>query len=495
MGKKDNIVYIDPSSKVIAKVSKNSFDVIQTFKKEFIGTRVLFDRLITHSFKISSTISQEELDVQVEINMYEDLGLDTAKQYKIDYIKKKLDYEESYIIEAFAFEIEKAKEDFDFILKKHSYIDFIAAPNLVFETLYHNKILSPKQDIFVYIDKDESFFTIYKDGTYLSSSSLINISQIAKIIDTKDIETDRLFNILSSKGLDISLYSQEEMYIYESLNKTFLDIFSKINNIAMHNRSIFGFESIDRIFFSTPQGRIKGLKEFVINFSGDTIELRDFNLFKQKRDDLFLERVTGSYILDKYLENNNQDNLTFLEKIPPFHKTTLGKYFIFFVVMIFLSSLYPIYLYQKINTFQEEYIIVSAKYNKISKQVQSIKSKIKIIKNKLENSKRLKKALDKEFKNISNTVEQLIDVKSKTRNYTTTILQITDVLKKYNLSLKNFKEYKNNQVILQIIAKNSKRDNIAKFMKDLKEMGFVEVFTKEIKLDKEYYISQIEIIK
>ena len=495
MAKEDNIVYTDPSSKVFAKVGKNSFDVIKTFKKEFIGTRVLFDRLITHSFKISSTISQEELDVQVEINMYEDLGLDTQKQYKIDYIKKKLDYEESYIIEAFAFEIDEVKKDFDFILKKHNYIDFVAAPNLVFKTLYHNKILSPKQDIFVYLGENESFFAIYKDGNYLSSSSLINISQISKSIDAKDIKNEKLLDILSHKGLVASLYSQEEIYIYEALNQTFLDIFSKINNIAMHNRSIFGFDGIDRIFFSTPKGRIKGLKEFVVNFSGDTIELRDFNLFKQKRDDLFLERVAASYIYDKYIENDDEDNLTFLEKIPPFYKTTFGKYLIFLAVVLFLSSIYPLYLYQKIDTLKKEYTVISAKYNKISKQVQSIKSKINKIKNKLKNSKKVKKAQDRELMNISNTIEQLLDMKSKKRSYTSTILQITDVLKKYNLSLSDFKEYKNNQVILQIVAKNSKRDNIAKFMRDLKDMGFVEVSTKEIKLDKEYYISQIEIAK
>ena len=347
----------------------------------------------------------------------------------------------------------------------------------------------------VYLGENESFFTIYKEGNYLSSSSLTNISQIAKSIDTKEIQTDKLFDILSHKGLISSLYSQEEMYIYEFLDKTFLDIFSKINNIAMHNRSIFGFESIDRIFFSTPQGRIKGLKEFVANFSGDTIELRDFNLFKQKRDDLFLERVTGSYILDKYLENDNDDNLTFLEKIPPFYKTTFGKYLIFLAIMLFLSSLYPIYLYQKIDTLQKEYMIVSAKYNKISKQIQAVKSKIKNIKLKIKNSKKLKKAQDKELANIAHTIDRLINMKSQERSYTTTILQITDVLKKYNLSLENFKEYKNNQVVLQIVAKNSKRDNIAKFMKDLKEIGFVEVSTKEIKLDKEYYISQIKIVK
>ena len=495
MAKKDSLVYADPSSRIIAKVSKNSFNVIKTFKKEFIGTRVLFDRLITHSFKINSTISQEELDIQVEINMYEDLGLDTSTQYKIGYIKKKLDYEESYIIEAFAFEIEKVKEDLDFILEKHSYIDFIATPNLIFKTLYHNKILSPKQDVFVYLGENESFFTIYKDGNYLSSSSLTNISQIAKSIDTKEMQIDKLFDILSHKGLVSSLYSQEEMYIYESLDKTFLDIFSKINNIAMHNRSIYGFENIDRIFFSTSKGRIKGLKEFVVNFSDNAIELRDFNLFKQKRDDLFLEKIASSYILDKYLENDNRYNLTFLEKTPPFYKTTFGKYIIFSVIILFLSSLYPLYLYNKIDTLQKKYTVVSVKYDKISKQAQEIKSKIKKIKIKLKNSKKIIKSQDKELANIAHTIDQLINMKSKKRSYTATILQITDALKKYNLSLKNFKEYKNNQIVLQIVAKNGKRDNIAKFMKELKKKGFVEVSTKEIRLNKEYYISEIEIAK
>ena len=163
--------------------------------------------------------------------------------------------------------------------------------------------------------------------------------------------------------------------------------------------------------------------------------------------------------------------------------------------MLFLSSLYPLYLYQKIDTLEKEYTVISAKYNKISKQVQSIKSKINKIKNKLKNSRKVKKAQDKELMNISNTIEQLIDMKSKKRSYTAIILQITDVLKRYNLSLKNLKEYKNNQVVLQIVAKNGKRDTIAKFMKDLKKIGFVEVSTKEIKLDKEYYVSKIEIIK
>ena len=48
---------------------------------------------------------------------------------------------------------------------------------------------------------------------------------------------------------------------------------------------------------------------------------------------------------------------------------------------------------------------------------------------------------------------------------------------------------------VEIIAEYRKRDNIAKFMEDLIDNGFIGITTDEIKSDKDIYISIIEIKK
>lgn len=492
---KDSCIYADPVSKIIAKVGQSTFEPIDAFKKEFIGTRLPYDRLITHSFKISSTISDEDIDIQVELQMYEDMGLDTNKQYKIGYVKKKLDYEESYIIEAFAFEIEKAKEDFEFVLKKHKYIDFVAIPQLIFETLYTNSILNAKKDIFVYLDIDESFFSVYKDGNYLASSSLNSIKDMVKTIDSQDINGEKLLEILHEKGVDSSLYAQEEMYVFEVVNKAFLDIFSKINNIAMHNRSIFGFDSIERVFFTTSKGEVKGLKEFVANFSGNSIELWDFNFGGKKVDDFFIERVAALYIYDKFIQGSDEDNFRFIQKVPPFYKTTVGQYTLFVITIALLSLLYPLYLYLNINRLTKEYNTLNLQYQKLTREADAIRSKVSKIKKKINSVEQQKKATGKKLSTILNSIKELVDMKSSKESYSANIIKINNILKKYHLSLKSLQQSGNDQITLEIIASNKQRDRIAKFMRDIKDGGFKDISTREIKLDSDYYISKIEIIK
>ena len=70
--------------------------------------------------------------------------------------KKKLDFEESVLIEAFAIEIERITNFLSSVLKKTKYIDFLAVPFLAFSTLYKSKIIAPKNDLFIFMNVHES---------------------------------------------------------------------------------------------------------------------------------------------------------------------------------------------------------------------------------------------------------------------------------------------------------------------------------------------------
>ncbi len=495
MSKNDSIVYIDPFSKIILKVSKNNFEVTNSYKKQFIGSRIRYDELITHSFKIHSTISKEDLDVQVELKMYEDAGLDTNKKYKISYIKKKLDYEDSFIVEVFAIELEKIKQKLNFVLEKTKYIDFLAIPNLSFSTLYQNKILASKKDIFVYIDDNEAFLTIFKDGVYIASSSMPTLNEITKQINEEKFDIDSLKTVLKDKGLDKSSYDEDELPLYEKLHSAFSDIFYKINNIAMHNRSIFGFDEIERIFITTNEGRIKGLREFIVSIGLSKVELRDFNLFKEKSKNNFFEKVVATYIFDKFQIKDNSENLTFFEKSPPWYKNSTNKLILFIVLVILLFGSFPLYLNLNINSLKNRQIILQERYKKLKNVTRGIKRKIINIKLQINKIKKGREEENKNILNIKKSVNELIDMKSDEKKNSVVVLKINKYLQKYKLSLKSMEQIGSDDIILKIIAKYDKRDTIAKFMKDLIENGFIEVSTNEIKLNKDYYISEIKIAK
>ncbi len=498
MSAKEAIVYIDPFSKVIFKVDNTSFNAISNIKRYFIGSRVGYEDIITYSFKVHKSISQEDLDIQVELKMYEDAGLKIGKKYKMAYIKKELDYEESYIIEVFALDVEKTKDSIEYIFSRSNRVDFLALPNLAFETLYANKILSPKKDIFVYFGEKEAFLSIYKDGKYLSSVSLESLEEIAKQVQTKlsePLTTQTLRDLLKEKGLDKGKYNENEEALYEALYAIFSDIFLKINNVAMHNRSIFGYDSIERMFVSSVDGRIVGLREFLKNLGFNKTDLWDFDLFKQKSSENFLEHIVASYIFYKKSNNDNSYNLTFSERKKPFFKTKVGSFMLFLIFSILLFGSYPIYLYLQNENFLKKRDMLQMQYDKLRRKTKDIKQNI-------EKNKFLIRKLNQEIKiqksklsNLDKSIDELIRLTSLEKKSYKTILLLDKYLKKYDLSLSSFVQKGDNHIVLDIIAKYNKRDAIAKFMKDIIQIGFIEVSTKEIKLDQDYYISKIEMRK
>ena len=60
------------------------------------------------------------------------------------------------------------KELFAQEIKKYRVIDFISITHLCFETLYTNKILTEKNDLFIHLGVKESFVSLYQSGKYLS---------------------------------------------------------------------------------------------------------------------------------------------------------------------------------------------------------------------------------------------------------------------------------------------------------------------------------------
>jgi len=489
------IEYINPSNSSILLYDGKHFSKIDKSENRYVVSRVLYEDIIVYSFKVSSVQSSEDLSSIVEIKMYEEAGLDVNKTYKIVYIVKKLDFDEMDLIEAFAFDKEVLKVNFVKPLKIIKHIDFLALPFLAYSTFYTNKILTPKNDVFIYIGNIESFISFYKDGSYISTKSIISLSDITETLNARDIDIDieKLREILRNKGLNQDFYETDESELFISLESIFSEILTKINNIAMHNRSVFGFDKIDRIFFSTHYGRVKGFKEFSEKFGFNSVEVKDLNIFRDKQTDGFLDKIVASYGFDKYIQNSNQNNVTIFSKPPSFMKTKLGKLvFTFILFMAILGGIYG-YFDFAVQSLQNQESMLQARYNAVIKNAKKYKQKISKKQKEIEKVKKDIKKQDLVFANIKSSISKLEDMKGKDTRYINFLTSVNKLLEKYNLKTRSIDQTGTSKIVLEVVSTYKKRDDIAKFLKALIAKGFSGVTTKEIKLDAKKYISKIEI--
>lgn len=491
-----SILYTDPLTFVDTSYDGKDFEV-KTDKNSFIGSRVSYKDIILHSFKVSSSISEDELKSNVEIKMYEDAGLDLQKQYKISYIKKNLELDDSVLIEAFAIDLEKLKESLHGVLKKQKHIDFLALPFLCFSTLYKNKIIEPKNDLFIYLDENEAFLSLYKDGNYLSSKSVMSLEDMSKRIDGAGIKitAEELKTHLSTKGLDATLYERGESALFNELETIFSTMFTKINDVVVYNRSIFGFEKIDRIFLSMQNGRIVAIKKFIENFGFTDIEVNDFNLFKDKVESDFFSNIVTSYIYDKLETSSFEHNFTIFKREPAFYKKESGQTILAAASILILFFAYVGFISYQNSELEQKSILAEQRYAEVKKNESRYKSSVNAVNTELKAVLDKKQEQEDRIKNISvsiNKLENLVDIKKEASSF---ILKVNSLLEKNSLATTKIELLAKDKLSIELIAAQAKRDTIAKFIEDLIESGFISIKTDEIKSDKDVYISKVEIKK
>ncbi len=491
--KNQTIQCISPLDLSLTSYDGKNFHKLTKPLKCYTVSRVLFEDVITYSFKIPFTQSTEDLASMVEIKMYEEAGLNLEKNYKITHIIKQLEFEEMALIEVFAVDFTKIYDNFKTIIKQVKYIDFLAIPFLAFSALYKNKILETKNDIFFYLGETEAFISFYKDGNYISSKSMINFKKIVKRINESGIliDSDRLYGILKEKGLYPSNYTEEEKNLFDTLEKIFSEILSTINSVAMHNRNVFGFDKIQRLFFTTKEAEILGFKAFVANFGLINVEVLDFNFFTQKQERNSLNNVISYYCFDKYLEDSNEQNITIFVRPPIFYKSEIGR-FIYGMIGVLLSMSFSyFYYYLEVSNATEQQVILQKKYNELQKKENIYKTALTITQDEIS---KITMKIQEEQKSIQKIVVAMDEMEQKQNsenNFVNFLAQINSMLQEYNLRVVRIEQRGFKYLEVEVFTNYNTRDNISKFIKALIAEGFVDVQTNEIKLDNTNYISKI----
>ena len=180
-------------------------------KNHFTVATIPLNYIKTANFKLPKTLSEDELIIQSEIKMFNEFGLDSNKEYQIDFVK--FEYNEEYILEVYAI----SQEDFENVFKESKNeldaIDLLFPKFLSYQLLYEKEILQKdKNDIFIHIGEETSYCAVYKNGFYIGNRTIDSLSVISKKIG---LELSKLKDYLINKGIKRDRYELDEIHIYE----------------------------------------------------------------------------------------------------------------------------------------------------------------------------------------------------------------------------------------------------------------------------------------
>jgi len=143
-------------------------------KDQFIISYLNTKEFITAQIEISKNIPEEDLFDAINNKAYDELALDQAVEYKIQYIETfdNLD-EENRHFHLFIVDPLDITNTFSDSVEKLKYIDVIIPVPLLIKSIYARDIIeSNGVHCFIYIQEDDAFITIYKNQEFVYTKSI-----------------------------------------------------------------------------------------------------------------------------------------------------------------------------------------------------------------------------------------------------------------------------------------------------------------------------------
>jgi len=453
-------------------------------KKDIITSSLELKNTISFTFKLPKSTPEEQLLTDAEIYFYENAGLDLNKEYVIDYIIKELKQEDSYLVEAIAVTKDYLIQEFQPIVEKTKFIDFISFMPFTFEVFYSLYNKKPKRDAFIYLDETHSFINVFEDGKYVYSKTMSSLNSLLKSIQ---LDIKEFKQILEEKGLEKEEYSPEEFILSSEIEQFFSKYFMDVNNRLSYGANIFYLEPIENIYFYTPF-KIKGINSLqnfweMHNINFEIIPTEKINLL-DKLAIIYNER-----------NHNSAKNFSIFPRPKPFYKTkTFTLIMTIFLSMGIFGGHFG-YEYYQIQKIKAEKNKLNKKIKLVSTKLNTLKAKNKAILDKLAEYKKKINAIESQIKYDKNLLESALEIINQPKTYED-FVTLANLLHKNKLRVLKMSKDVDGTFILDVYTKSRYRDNIANFMYNLTQKHYKNIRSDAVQeVNNNYYISEIRFKK
>lgn len=453
---------------------------------------VPIENAIFYNFSVEKNVIEKiDLDSFVETKVYEEAGLLETEEYIIKYkIIDKLNDDKKVIIQCVIVPVSFINKFYQPILKETEYIDYLSFPAFAYKSLYSEKILKKGNDLFVVILYDKIFLTFYSDGELVSiitiTGGLNKIYENLQNLKIANFDMDLFKKLLTKKGLDIAKYSANEIPVLIKIEEEMQNRVKLVQEQIIKIVENYDIEDIDRIFITSEYGEIPGINLFFEKYldknSFGFEFYKEYNLDRLPVDPfLFLAMLETYYA---YHENDLTYNYSLFLRKPTFLYRPSGMLVSSVVILIFILSVYPTYLYTKGEILKLKTDTINHKLNELDNQKITVLKNINNIKHTLSNVQKQIDFYKKSIKNNQKIIKNLYEFKYAYIPKSKEIVDITLLMNKYKIYL-NKLNYDNSEFSLNVYTYNDK--NLGKFLDALVQNGFNAAFDKVNEKSGKYY--------
>ncbi|WP_353661785.1 hypothetical protein [Hydrogenimonas sp. SS33] len=462
-------------------------------KKRFCAAMVPAELIRSHTFKVPIGTSEEKLSTTVEITMFEEGGLDLNEEYAIAYIRHPLDFESSWLVEAFAVESAKLHERFDALAKRTGHIDLLSVPYLAYEALYrYERADAAATELFLYLGESASYAVLCKEGRYIAHRTLPSLLSLAT---RAGVTVEVVEETLKTRGLEAERFGPDERLLLTTIQEEFEGIVRRIGQAVSHKRGIFGFGGVDTVLLDFGGAEIPGLWELLDGYGFEESRKGVVSCCPKLPAESQHEGVEALYLLAAFKKEVEAPNLTIFEKPTPFLRTHTGLFLSAVAAALLAVAGYGLYLAAELGEQQREAERLQREYDTARKSFERLGSQLKQEKAERDVLQKEVKRKNLELMAYDEAADAMMLIEDSKRRRRQMMRDVDTALAEYRLSATSLEQNGSKRMRVDILTGYSDRDRIAKFMKRLAEKGYSSVGTDAIRLDKDVYRSSVEIVR
>jgi len=315
------------------------------FSKEQYAISCLNTRdFITSQVAISKHILEEDLFDAILSKAYDDLGLDQAIEYQIQYLESysNLDEDNRYF-HIFIVDPLVIETTFSPTIDKIKYLDIIIPTPLLIKSLYTKDMIhAGGVHCFVYIQENDAFITIYSEREFVYTKSIkfsfIEMHERFCEIFGERVEYDDFINFFSKQNLKDTDSHYKQYFI-----KLYKELFANINDILTYAKRAFDIEKFELVYIGSQIETVTKLDEILeVELNIKTSEF-EFN-YGFESNGVFVDQLHSLMHIYNTIPNDEKylTNFTTFHHPPNFIQRESGKFILLIVASILIAFAYPV---------------------------------------------------------------------------------------------------------------------------------------------------------
>ena len=409
-------------------------------KKQYSIAFLNTKSFITALIGISKNIPDEDIYDALENKVYEELALDMAVEYKINFIEAPDVIDENdQFFHVFIVDPLTIEEEFTDVIQEIKYLDEIVPLPLLYKSLYQREIIEDNGlHCYIYFQENDASLTIYDDQNFIYTKSLkysfkMMHERFSELLG-EQIGYEQFISFLENDGLNVA-NTQYQKYLI----KLFGELFLHINDVLTYAKRAFEIKQIDMVYIGSQIGVVNGLDEYAQTYLGLASVPFDFDYGFTSQEDV--DQIHS--LMHIYIQIDANDryecNFTEFHRPPPFIKRQSGKIIMLTIASLVGAMLYPVTYWTLEYIENMHHAVLSDNYRKLHNVRATREATINL---KLADLKKYQTLLDAEvaeYKKSKATLIKIHDVKINYPMKAKNIALFTKDFNKYNATIKKIR--------------------------------------------------------